>query len=283
MRSLVALTLAAGGLLAGLLAVPGQTAAAAATAPTAPAAEPMDQVVLVTATPDALVASTTAAVPGVVRFAVTGAGSAVLLQLGEGYPLERLYADYAKAIAGRKGAIRRLRQGATFHGGMAGRAEGPGRFAVELAAGSYQLADLAHGHAVPFEVRDVARSRRRAPVTAGTVSYTPLAITMPRTMPRRGWMRVVNQGTQVSRMDLVLLKPGTTEAQVRAHYRSGGRLHRGRFTGTVDRTLLLSPGQRYWWQYSLAAGPVAAASPWPRPKDGAPQSQHEMWGLTQLQ
>ena len=217
-----------------------------------------------------------------VRFAVTGPGSVVLVRLREGYPLERLYADYAKAADGKAGAIRRLRKRATFHGGMAGRADTPGRFAVELSPGSYQLADLVHGHAAPFEVLDVARSRRRAPVTAGTVSYTPLAITMPRSLPRRGWMRVVNQGTQVSRMDLVLLRPGTTEKHVRAHFGSGGRRHRGRFTDTVDRTLLLSPDQRYWWSYALAPGPVAAASPWPRAKDGAPQSRHEMWGITQL-
>ena len=270
MRSVVALVLA----LAGRGAVP-------AAAPAGPGAD--DQLVLVTTTEDSLVASVTSAAPGIVTFAVSGPGSATLLQLRGDYTLERLYADVARASAGKPGAVRRIRKGATFLGGTLGATDGAdARFASDLASGFYQLADLTHGNAVTFEVLAVAESQARAPVSAGTVSYTPLAITMPRTMPPRGWMRVVNQGTQVSIMDVVRLRPGTTEKQVTAFFASQGRKFRGRFTSTSDGTLLLSPDQRYWWSYSLPAGPVAASSSWPREKDGAPQAFHGMWGITQL-
>ena len=237
----------------------------------------------VTATEVSLTASATSAAPGIVTFSVTGPGSATMLRLHDGYPLERLFADFGRAASGKAGAVRRLRKGATFHGGMSGRTDGSAAlFAVDLAPGTYQVADLAHGTAVPFEVLAVAASPARPPQAAGTVSYTPLAITMPRTMTPGGWMRVVNQGTQVSRMDVVRLKPGTTEKQVTAFFASQGRKFRGRFTRAVDSTLLLSPDQRYWWSYSLPAGPVAASSSWPREQDGAPQAFHDMWGLSRL-
>jgi hypothetical protein len=271
MRLLVALALA----LAGLVVVP-----AAAPAGT----DREDRVVHVTTTEDSLVASVGWAAPGVVTFSVSGPGSATLLQLHDGYTLEELYADFDRVLSGRSGPIRRIRRGATFLGGMPGGVGDAGAlFATDLVPGVYQLADLAHGNAVTFEVLDLAESRGQAPVTAGTVSYTPLGITMPRTMTPGGWMRVVNQGTQVSLMEVVRLKPGTTEKQVRAFFRTEGRSFRGRFTSTFDSTLLLSPGQRYWWSYSLPRGPVAASSSWPREKDGAPQAHHGMWGMTALE
>lgn len=270
MRYVVALALA----LAGLVAVPAASPAGAG---------PDDQVVHVTTTEDALVASVSWAVPGVVTFSVSGPGSATLLQLHGDHTLEELYADFAKASDGRTGAIKRLRRNATFFGGMfGGTDDADAMFATELAPGVYQVADLANGNAATFEVLAVAESQRRAPVSAGTVSYTPLGITMPRTMTPGGWMRVVNQGTQVSLMDVVRLRPGTTEKQVRAFFTSQGRKFRGRFTSTFDSTLLLSPDQRYWWSYSLPRGPVAASSSWPREKDGTPQAFHGMWGMTQL-
>ena len=270
MRLVVALVLA----LAGLVAVP-------AAAPAGPGSD--DQLVLVMTTEDSLVASVTSAAPGIVTFAVSGQGSATLLQLRGDYTLDRLYTDFDRAAAGKAGAVKRMRKGATFLGGMAGGTGGAdARFETVLLPGVYHLADLAHGNAVTFEVLAVAASLGRAPVSAGTVSYTPLGITMPRTMTPGGWMRVVNQGTQVSVMDVVRLKPNTTEKQVKAFFASQGRKFRGRFTTTSDRTLLLSPDQRYWWSYSVPAGPVAASSSWPREKDGSPQAFHGMWGITQL-
>lgn len=271
MRLLVALALA----VAGLVAVP--TSAPAGT-------EPEDQVVHVSTTEDSLVASVSGVTPGVVTFSVSGPGSATLLQLQDDYTLEKLYADFGRMDSGKTGPIKRIRTGATFYGGMFGGTDNADTmFAVDLTTpGVYQIADLANGNAVTFEVLAVAESRRPAPVTAGTVSYTPLGITMPRTMPPGGWMRVVNQGKQVSLMDVVQLKPGTTEQQVKAFFGSQGRRFKGRFTSTFDSTLLLSPGHRYWWSYSLPPGPVAASSFWPREKDAAPQAFHGMWGMTTL-
>lgn len=269
MRLLVSLALA----LAGIVAVPGA-------APAGPGAE--DQVVHVSVTRDSLVASPSWASEGGVLFSVSGPGSVVLLQLEGEHTLDEVYDAFAKVFSGKPGPVRKLQRAATYYGGMFGStAHADAQFAADLVPGVYQLADLGSRNAVTFEVLDVAESRR-VPASTGTVTYTDNGIRMPKQMAPGGFMHLVNDSSEASIMDLVHAKPGTTRKQVKAYFASKGRRFAGRFTGPFDSTLLLSPGQEYWWAYSLPEGPAVAASFWPSTDNGKPQAWSGTWGMTSL-
>jgi len=239
-------------------------------------------VVTVTTSEDDVVASTQTVTPGNVLFSVSGSGSAVLLQLRGSYTLKKLYADFDKVFSGRPGPARRMNRGATFYGGVfASMSDVPSQFGGDLAPGDYQLADLVSRRAVSFEVAGTPETRT-APSSAGTVRYTDHGIAMPRTMPVGGWMHLVNRSDEISLLDIVHVKPGTTRKAVRQHFASQGRKYANRFTATYDSTLLLSPAQEYWWSYGLSKGPAVTSSLWPRERDGEMQSFHGTWGMTQV-
>ena len=268
MRAIAALALVLGLLVAAPAPAPAGNATTAA-------------VVYVSATEDSVSASIGLATPGKVNFYVSGNGTVCLVQLKGSYTLDKLYADFAHVFSGKTAPIKRMNQGATFYGGMFGGTDNADNvFGVDLAAGVYYLADLGNKHAQTFEVTGTPEDRTMPPMPS--VSYTKRGITMPKSMPQGGWLQVANKTGEISLMDLVHAKNGTTRKQVKGYFGSRGKKFANRFTSTFDSTLILSPGQTYWWSYSLPQGPTVAASLWPREKDTEPQAFHGMWGMTSL-
>jgi hypothetical protein len=230
--------------------------------------------------------------PGPVRIAAASRlpdQELVLLHFLPGYSYAQFQADGALAqghTRAARTALARVLAHTIFDGGVNVFPGTPASFTVDVRPGTYYLGALVRRpELTPIRVVGPASTPRST--SAGVVTATDAGYRLAATLPARGTITIRNAGTQLHRLNLIPVKPGTTRAQLAAYLRkTHGKDNAPAPSFALDGAQLgtsdISPRRQMQLTYVLPAGEYAILDFNQDMKTGRPDTLEGMYAIVTL-
>jgi hypothetical protein len=258
--------------------VPAATAASADPTPSGAT------VVTVTMSANSMQLSTDSITAGTTMFkVVSGDGKDHELQLAKlhsGYSLQQFGSDINKAFGGDVRAIRRVDDNVSFRGGAEAHYR-PGFMSVPLKSGRYYLFDQSGNSLRTLTVTGTFH-QRPAPTPSSSITAYTYGFGVEGALPHQGWIHEHNTSDQPHFYVFNRVKAGTTSAEVKQYFKSGGQ---GKPSFALYANIssgVISPNTGQNFYLDLPAGRYVVMCFWPDDETGMPHAFMGMWKLITL-